>query len=76
MLLNNHYPSLKYFFLVFGYTGRTYIDNLTAIESPPNDTVLQPQANRGEDEEVKGGIQRFGHHIKLRNEYTQKEKEF
>jgi len=26
-------------FLVFGYTGRTCIDNLTAIESPPNDSV-------------------------------------
>ena len=26
-------------FLVFGYIGRTYIDNLTAIESPPNNSV-------------------------------------
>jgi len=33
LLLNN-------FFLVFGYNlGRTYIDKLTAIESPPNNSV-------------------------------------
>jgi len=29
----------KTFFLVFGYTGRTYIDNLTAIESSPNHSI-------------------------------------
>ncbi|MCL2168262.1 MAG: hypothetical protein FWH59_03960 [Lentimicrobiaceae bacterium] len=28
--------SVKYF---FGYTGRTYIDNLAAIPSPPNNSV-------------------------------------